>query len=259
MANTKIRNATAVVTPAGTDEYATAQGSASKKTTLAQVKTFVTTDPDFAAGSASAGTWPNLASGTLLTTAAAGAIERDANNFYLTTDAGNRGIVDVVHFVRADVARTLPNNTSENAIFDSPTNGRLTLETGTYTFKSFIAITAMSATSGNALFDWLGAGTAVAGTWLWVAYGYDNTVAGEAASRAAVRITQDSAASIYMASANTAMSVDANGTFEVTTGGTLIPSIALVTAIATASVAAGSYFMCQRIGSTSVVSVGQWD
>jgi hypothetical protein len=47
------------------------------------------------------------------------------------------------------------------------------------------------------------------------------------------------------------------GTFEVTGAGTIIPSFAQTTAAA-AVVSIGSYFKCNRIGSTSVTNVGQW-
>jgi hypothetical protein len=184
--------------------------------------------------------------------------EYDGNCFYGTTDAGNRGVIPVVHFIRADSARTLPNDLNENAIFNSPSNGRITLETGLYKFEALIAVTSMSATSGNALIDWLGAGTATCGAWLWMYFGKDGTNATVAALNGATRITQDSAASIQTAGTGTEMMVSARGTFEVTGAGTMIPSIDQVTAAA-AVVAVGSYFMCQRMGSTSVVSIGQWD
>ena len=112
----------------------------------------------FDAGSASAGSWPQLTAGSLLTTAEVGALELDATNLYGTTDAGNRGYIGIYHFIRADGTRTLPNDTNENAIFNSPANGRITLETGVYRFQAQIFVTAMSATTGNALIDWLGAG-----------------------------------------------------------------------------------------------------
>lgn len=213
------------------------------------------------AGSATAGTWPIIGSGTLLTTAEEGAIEQDADTFYLTTDAGNRGQISGWHWIRADSTRTLPNDTNENAIFNSPTNGRITLETGLYEFESFIAVNTMSATSGNALIDWLGAGTATVAAWLWIALGADaspTSGAAEAAARAAWRATQDSAASIFAAAVGTGLAFFAKGTFEVTSAGTLIPAIDQVTAAA-AVVQIGSYFKCRRIGSTSMVTVGQWD
>lgn len=206
-------------------------------------------------------TFPSLTvpSGTLMTTPSAGSVERDGNCFYGTTDAGNRGYVPLKHFIRADASRSLPNDTNENAIFNSPTNGRITLETGTYFFEGQLYITGMSATSGNALIDILGAGTATAGTWLYHAWGIDNTTPTNAATQTgSFTITQQSVASIVTATTGTAMAITMKGTFEVTVAGTVIPSIDLVTASA-ATLAAGSWLSFERIGSTSVVSVGQWD
>ena len=211
------------------------------------------------AGSATAGSWPVVGSGTLLTTPEAGAIERDATNLYGTTDAGNRGIIPIIHFIRRNATRTLPNDTAENAIFNDPTNGRITLEAGTYMFEALMQVTSMSATSGNALIDWLGAGTATAAAWMWQYLALDNnTPTTGATNQGAIRVTQDSAASIATAGAGTGLNVWARGTFEITAGGTLIPSIDQVTAAA-AVVGIGSFFMCYRIGTDSVVSVGQWD
>lgn len=215
---------------------------------------------DLAAGSASAGTWPTLASGTLLTTAEAGAIERDANTFYLTTDDGNRGIVPGRHLIRVDSARTLSNSASQQKIFNDPTNGALTLETGAYLFKGFFALGSMSGTSGNLTFSALGAGTATIGTTLMALIGRDVN-----ASNAASTISGFHTASASLtgptpsvvAATNLQMWFSVEGTFEVTSGGTIIPSVTLDNAAA-ATVTVGSYFYVERIGSTSLVSVGQW-
>lgn len=213
-----------------------------------------------AAGTASAGTAPlKFTSGTLNTTAEDGAMEMDDNCLYMTLDAGNRGIIPVIHFIRADSTRTLPNDLNENAIFNSPANGRLTLETGTYMFEALMQVTSMSGTSGNALIDWLGAGTATCAAWMWQYLALDNSAPTTGATnQGAIRVTQDSAASIATAGTGTGLNVWASGTFEVTGAGTLIPSIDQVTAAA-AVVGIGSYFQCYRVGSTSVASVGQWD
>jgi hypothetical protein len=254
VADTKISAATAVTTPADTDQFATNQGGASKRTTLAQIKTH-----PFPAGTASAGTWPKFTSGTLLTTPEDGAIEFDGTCFYGTTDAGNRGVIPVRHFIRCNVTRTLPNDTNLNAIFDSPANGRLTLETGVYRFEGQFNVTAMSATAGNALVNILGAGTAVIDSWMWHYSGLDSATATTPADEdAQLLVTGITAASAVLAQTATTMRFNFRGTFEVTTGGTLIPSIDQVTAAA-AIVAIGSYFMIERIGPVDVVSVGQWD
>jgi len=213
-----------------------------------------------AAGSASASSWPKLTSGTLLTTAEDGAIEQDADATYITTDAGNRGVVQASQWIRADATRTFTSNTSQQAIFNSPTNGRITLETGTYEFEALIAMTSMSGTSGNGKFSVIGAGTATLGSILWQADGRDiaaETTGGAAGTSWHVIATQ-TAANIVTAATGTALSFYARGTFEVTGAGTIIPSFAQTTAAA-AVVSIGSFFRVARIGSTSMTSVGQVD
>lgn len=194
---------------------------------------------------------------TLASTPAAGLIERDANCLYGVTDAGNRGVIPVEHYIRCDSTRTLPNDTATNAIFNSPANGRITLETGVYLFDMMIIVTGMSATSGSAFIDMLGAGSATVAAWLWRLSGIDNTTPGSSVDDdSQYNVTSTSA--VITATTGTALRLQAKGTFEVTAGGTFIPSIDLVTAAA-AVVSIGSYFTCKRIGSTTMVSVGQWD
>jgi hypothetical protein len=213
-----------------------------------------------AAGSATAGSWPVFGSGTLLTTAEDGALEQDGDAFYLTTDAGNRGAVAVRHCIRADSTRTFTSNTSQQAIFTTPTNGRLTLETGTYLFDGIIAMTGMSATSGNGKFSVNSGGTATLGAILWRANGQD--VAAESAAAAQGGgwhvIATQTAADVVTAATNTALAFTVEGTFEVTGAGTIVPSFAQTTAAA-AVVSVGSYLCFNRIGSTTMTSVGQWD
>lgn len=263
MADTKISALTGIsggVLASG-DKVAVADASdltISYSATLANVATYVNTAPVWAAGSASAGTWPKFTAGTLLTTPEVGAIELDSNCLYGTTDAGNRGYIPVRHFIRCNAARTLPNDTNENAIFNDPANGRLTLETGTYLFEMVVGITAMSATTGNALLDVLGAGTATCNDWLYAVIGKDGTLVSVNAVLGTMPVIQSTPASMFTAGTGAEMWFYANGSFTVTGAGTLIPSIDQVTAAA-ASVAIGSYFTCERIGSASVVSVGQWD
>lgn len=264
MADTKISALTQIASGllASGDKFPVADATdltASYHATAGNIKTFVNTAPVFAAGSASAGTWPTFTSGTLMTTAEVGAIELDSNCFYGCTDAGNRGYIPVRHFIRCDSTNTLSNSGSEQKIFASPSNGRITLETGCYFFEGMLYITSMSSTSGNLAIDPLGAGTATCGSWLYHCVGIDNSTPTNAANQTgSFSITQQTVASVVSAGAGTAMAVEIVGTFEVTGAGTMIPSVTLVTGAA-AVVAIGSYFMFERCGSTSVVSVGQWD
>lgn len=215
---------------------------------------------NFLAGNSSAGSWPNFTDGTLLTTAEDNALEIDANALYFATDAGNRGNIPVEYIIRADATRTFTSNTSQQAIFNSPANGRITLETGTYLFEGLIAMTSMSGTSGNGKFSIIGAGTATLGSILWQAWGRDVAAEGTAGAVGGgwhVIATQ-TAANVVTAATGTALAFTVEGTFEVTSAGTVIPSFAQTTAAA-AVVSIGSYIRIRRVGSTSLTNIGQWD
>jgi len=201
----------------------------------------------------------SLPAGTLKATPADGDIEMDANALYACTDAGNRGIIPVEHLIRLDATRTFTSNTTQQAIFNSPAGGTLTLETGTYLFEGLFAMTSMSATSGNGKFSIIGGGTATLGDILWQAYGNDNAAetTGAATGGSWHVIATETAANVITAAAGTAMCFLVKGTFTVTVAGTIIPSFAQTTAAA-AVMSIGSYFKCNRIGSTSVTSIGQW-
>jgi hypothetical protein len=260
MADTSIANLTAASTLTGTEEIPLSDGSGTTKAcTAQQIKDFVEVAPVFAAGSATAGSWPKLTSGTLQTTPDAGSIEMDADAIYMTHDAGNRGAVSICHYIRAATSRALSNVATEQALFNSPTNGRITLEVGLYFFEGMLYLTGMSGTSGNAAFDIVGAGTAVTADWLWHAVGIDNNTPTAAGTQTgSFSITQQSVASMLTAGTGTGLGAELRGTFEVTTAGTLIPSVTLVNAAA-ATVAAGSYVMLRRLGAPNYASVGQWD
>lgn len=202
-----------------------------------------------------------LQPGTNMTTPTDGSFEMDADVLYFTHDTGNRGVVVNTQLIRADTTRTFTSNTSQQAIFTTPTNGTLTLETGTYLFEGLIAMTSMSATSGNGKFSLSGAGTATLGSVLWQAIGQDGAGAVETTGGAAGTsfhiIAAQTATNIVTTATGTELCFLVKGTFEVSGAGTIIPSFAQTTAAA-AVVSVGSYFQTNRIGSTTVTSIGQW-
>lgn len=210
------------------------------------------------AGSATALSWPVFGSGTLLTTAEDGALEQDADAFYLTTDAGNRGYVPVKSCIRADATRTFTSNTLEQAIFTTPANGRITLETGLYRVSGVVNIGSMSATSGNAAFDWNGTGTATLGAILYYIVGVDGAVNTSATQGGSTNTAAQTPAAAVAAGTGTAMTMAFDGGFEVTVAGTLQPSITMLTAAASV-VAIGSFICLERLGGTAVTTIGQWD
>lgn len=211
-------------------------------------------------GAAGTTTYPpfNVTPGTVMTTPTAGAFESDATNFYGTTDAGNRGVVPIIHYIRADSNRTYTSNTSAQTIFNSPANGRVTLETGVYAFEGSFIFTSMSATSGNRSIDLIGAGTATVSSYIWHAIGLDGSTNTAGAASTTYVTNNVGPASIVTATIATTMGVSIRGSFKVTGAGTMIPSTTMVTAAAS-SLGAGSYYRLQRIGSTSMTFVGQWD
>lgn len=154
---------------------------------------------------------------------------------------------------------TLTSSTSEQKLFNSSTNGRLTLPTGRYLFECGLYITTMSATSGNAAFDILGAGSATMGTTLYSVNGIDNsTPTSTGTTTGSLSAAAQSAASMVTAGTGTGLRADIRGIFTVTAAGTIVPSITLVTANA-AVVKAGSYFSCRRVMADSQSYVGNWD
>lgn len=201
----------------------------------------------------------NVPSGTLETTPEAGdVLEYDGNAMYATTDAGNRGVLSVNNFIRLDASYNLSNSAAEQQLFNTTANGRLTLETGTYFFECVLSISGMSATSGNAAFDILGAGSSTVGTVLYHIVGVDGNANTAATQTGSTSTSAQSPASMVTAGTGTVLNASLRGTFEITAAGTIQPAVTLVTASA-ATVAAGTYFRCRRIGSTTAGSVGQWD
>jgi hypothetical protein len=153
---------------------------------------------------------------------------------------------------------TLTSTTSAQKLFNWSTYGALTLQTGRYRFNSMIYLTTMSATSGNGQFQLLGGGTASLARVLYQVVGIDSTTPLAAAAMAgSASITSSSAASMVTADVGTGLITTIDGVFNVTAAGTIIPSIALVTANA-AVVQAGSYFECAYMGEIGAETAGTW-
>jgi len=176
-----------------------------------------------------------------------------------THRGANTGIVSSEHFIMQNADYTLTAATGDQKIFNATTNGRLTLDAGTYFFDAILYLTTMSATSGNAYFDILGGGTATVSKTLYHGVGLDNTTPTNATTQTgSFTVTAQSVNAIVSAGTGTGMGVHISGMFRVSVAGTIIPSIGLLTANA-AVVKDGTYFTCRRVGTSSVTNVGQWD
>lgn len=219
------------------------------------------TSPVFAAGSASAASWPVFTSGTKLTTAEAGAVEYDGKAFYLTAVASARQVVPARQMLALTANYTLTNTTNLQKLFDSPTNGALTLAANTtYLVRGLVRITGMSGTSGNAQVDLLGAGTATLATCNFAVFGQDASTGAASAiggCHSAPGGGNATSGNAITAGTGTAMWFIVEGLFRTGAGGTVIPSVALTTAIA-AVVQADSYIYVEAVGPDTFNSVGNW-
>jgi hypothetical protein len=177
-------------------------------------------------------------------------------------DTSTPGVVSIAaapSWVMQTADRTLTSTTAVQKLFDTTANGRLTLPTGVYEFSAFIYLEDMSGTPGNFALDLLGAGTATLDRISYSAYGVDNITPLIAANRGgSASVTALSAASIVNGLSGTGVVATIHGMFRVSAAGTIIPSIALVTAAA-ATVKAGTWFRVRRVGASAQTSNGSWD
>lgn len=257
MADTKISALTAVSTPAGTDEFAVNQSSTSKKATLDQIKTYVTTAPTFDAGSASAGTKPKLTTGTVMSTPEAGALEYTNPVFYATTDTdGGRGVNEVSHlcYVNSDVTGTA--GTGSQTIF-ATANDRITLKASTtYLFELFLDVTNGSTTCTKAL-DFSG-GTATFTAIRYWAIGQNVAINTGGTTQSTAHV-DTSASTVILATGTTAWYIFARGSFTINASGTFYPRFAFsANPTGTVLIKRGTYMRITPIGGTSDIAVGSW-
>lgn len=155
----------------------------------------------------------------------------------------------------------LLNQTAGQRLFNVSPNGAIALPgDSTFKFKCRFDVTGMSTTSGNLAFNLLGAGTAALSSVKYTSYGLDNNNPTNAAALSGLLSNAaGSAAAIALAGTGTGLFANIEGTFSITgTAGTIIPSVALLTAVATATVSAGAYIEIERIGPGTPVPIGIW-
>lgn len=153
---------------------------------------------------------------------------------------------------------TLTSTTAVQKMFNVSANGAVTITAGLYWMELDAQITGMSATSGNGAFSFAGTAT-LANPRLLHSYGLDATTLTTAAALGGAFVQGGTAftTNTVPAATGTAVGLAVRGIFACTTGGTLIPSIALVTAAA-AVVKAGSCFTLERIGAATDTVRGTW-
>jgi hypothetical protein len=198
-----------------------------------------------------------LASGTNLTTPAAGAVEYDGTVFYGDFAASARGALPAESLLVLNSTYTLTSQTAAQRLFNNTANGAITLPVGNYQFECFYSLSSMSASSGS--FGFALAGTATY-TQRWWSIAQKGTAT--LATATATQSTYNTAANTTLATAsvNTVGYAWIRGTINITVTGTVIPQVSLGVAAA-AVVGVGSYFKISPMSGTSGVTnitIGNW-
>ena len=199
------------------------------------------------------------ASAVLKTSPIAGDFEVDANGIaYYTHNTNERGVVQAEQFITLTSPYTLATQTAAQKLFNSPTNGAVTVKANTtYFFECLFYITNMSTTSGNFGFA-LVVGTATIASQLWTASAQKTGTVSTAGNQQG---TLNTAANTALAVAGTQVNGFAliRGKFVTGTGGTIIPSVSFtVNPQATGAVQTNSYFRLIPAGINTIQSVGAW-
>lgn len=176
----------------------------------------------------------------------------------MTWAAPPAGSSDTLIYNRLTGTYVLTSTVAAQKLFNWSTNGAVQVDTGLWLFRCIFTITGLSATSGNLQFQLVGGGTATIDSVTYHGIGIDNnTPTNAGAQGGSFSYASNSAASIITAGTGTGVGVNVMGFFRCTAAGTIIPSIALVTAAA-GTVAAGSCFYARRVTSSTTIAQGTW-
>jgi len=199
-------------------------------------------------------------SGTSTTSASPGALEYDGVVLYGTPTTG-RGVLQAEQFISLVTDYTANDSTSAQKVFNSPTNGAVSLDSNTtYFFEAQYVIAPsinMSATTLSTLF-------AVTGTLSSIRYLADTTtgLSPGPLSMSRTQVAAVAATPITSAApggAATNFTVRLQGMIRTNTAGTLTPQMQFSSTPGSAPIVrANSFFRITPVGNGSVTSVGAW-
>ena len=206
--------------------------------------------------------------GDVLSAPAGGALEYDGVSFYATATANQRSLIPGTQFVMTPglTPYTLTQNTSAQRVFGSPTNGAITLDgSTTYMFDAQYIInntaTPSLAHSVSLLF-------ALGGSITSISYTADVTTSSGAPTAGATTISRTFSSAVgatqITPSGTTTNSeliiVRLQGVVRTNAAGTFTPQIRYNTNApgGVSTVQGNSYFRLIPVGTSSVISVGNW-
>jgi len=206
--------------------------------------------------------------GDVLSTPAAGAFEYDGISFYSTATANQRSVVPGTQFVMTPGLSpyTLTQSTSAQQIFGSPASGGISLNASTtYMFEGLYIVSNTAAPSAA---HSISLQFALGGSITSISYTADVTTSSGAPTAGATNITRTFSTSVgatqITPSGTTTNSelitVVVRGVVRTNAAGSFTPQIRYNTSApgGTSIVQGNSYFKLIPIGTSSVISVGNW-
>lgn len=193
---------------------------------------------------------------TLSWTAVVWTLESDTTRkLYYTHSLGERGVLDAEQYITLTSTYTLTSQTAAQKLFNSSTNGALTVKGSTlYRFNCRFSLSAMSASSWSFGFALWGTATLTSVEWRSIA----NKAA--LATAATPQVTKNNTAAntaIATATTNTVWWAEIDGVIRTNAGGTIIPQVSLGVA-APAVIDINSSFRIWAIWTNTDTKIGNW-
>lgn len=202
-----------------------------------------------------------LTSGVNMTTPAAGSFEYDGVVFYGSPQTNQRGVVQATQFVvLTSNNTTLGDNTNAQNVFNSPSNGMITLAANTtYFMEGLYYITRSAGTNSHTLSTLFNLGGTING----ITYVAETTSTNDNILGPVSRVYSTSAAAVGVTAASTTaaehITVSIRGIIRTDSAGSVTPQIQYSAAPGGApTVLANSYFRFTPMGNGSVNYVGYW-
>lgn len=214
----------------------------------------------------------NMSAGPLLITPVTGAIELDTSVFYATPTAGisssQRGVLPAHHvIITPSSGRGLVQNTSPQALFDSPVAGALTVTASTtYEFEGLFVVTNTAAPSAAHSISIL---FGLSGSLTSISYVADVTTSSGSPTAGATTISRNHstvATALQITPSGTTtntetVTIHVRGIMRTNSSGTVTPQIQYNTNApgGTSAVANNSWFRMTAWGDSNMISVGNWN
>ena len=201
-----------------------------------------------------------LTSGTSVSSPVGGAIEYDGVVFYGTTTDSDRGVLPATQFIALVNDYVANDSASAQKVFNSPTNGAITLDaTTTYMFEGVYYISRALGSNSHTLSTLF----AIGGTLTSITYTADTTSTASNILGTVSRIYGTAATAVVVTAASTAtneqITVVLRGIVRTNAAGTFTPQIQYSSAPGGApTILKNSYFRMIPVGTSSVASVGNW-